>query len=76
MNELTHEVMRLLMPPPEPGDQVIIDGWEHIKVIVLGAEWIKKEGRYKISLDWGDHGFSYVYDHDEGTVWRRFLEVN
>ena len=61
---------------PAKNDRIIINGWEDILVKVDYVEWVPNEARYKINLDWGTFGFSHVYDHDEGDIWRRFLEVN
>jgi len=76
IRETLHEVMKLFVPPPAPGERVIVERMEEYKVTVLGFEWIREENRFKIHLDWGEHGQSYVWHHDEGKTWRRFLEVN
>ena len=74
--ELVHEILTLFIPPPKPGERVVIDHWEEMVATVIGSQWLPKEDRYKIYLDWGEHGSSHVFSSDEGTVWRRYLEVN
>jgi hypothetical protein len=75
-NENVYRVMQLFVAPPQPGERIIVSGWEHLEVKVSKVELIKSECRHKIFLDWGEHGTSHVYDHDEGKVWRRYLDVN
>jgi len=68
--------MQLPKPLPIPGERIIVNRWEQFIIKVLYTEWIKKESRFKIHLDWGIHGKSYVYTSDEGKVWRRYLSIN
>lgn len=74
--KIYENMMHLCVKPPEPGERIIVTGLEQFKVTVSKLEWIVEENRYKILLDWKEHGSSVVYSHDEGTVWRRFLDVN
>jgi len=69
-------MISLFIPPLEIGERIVVSRWEDIMVTISKIEWIETEDRFKIHLDWGEHGSSYVYSSDEGTVWRRYLEVN
>ncbi|KKN43550.1 hypothetical protein LCGC14_0701970 [marine sediment metagenome] len=75
-NEQLYKIMQLTIPPPGPGTRIIVSGWEDYEVEVSGFEFVSSENRIKIHLDWGKLGVSHVYGHDEGTIWRRFLDVN
>jgi len=68
--------MQLPKPPPSPGDRVIINRWENFTIKVIAYLWVESESRFKIYLDWGMYGNSYVYSDDEGDVWRRYLSTN
>lgn len=69
-------MMRLCVKPPVPGERIIVSGLEQFEVTVSQLEWVPSENRYRLLLDWGEHGTSVIYSSDEGTVWRRFLDVN
>lgn len=70
-------VMRLFVKPPEVGERILVTALDHLEARVSKIEWIASENRHKISLHWGNkYGGSHVYCSDEGTVWRRFLDVN
>ena len=46
------------------------------KVTVADVVFVPSELRWAIVLDWGPHGVSRVYDHDEGKVWFRYGQAN
>ena len=72
-----YEAMAVIMrDPPQIGTKIAVTNWEHIPVTVINVQYINKESRYKITLDWGQYGISYVYNHDEGTVWHRKFNIN
>lgn len=76
-NRLYEMMMRLFVKPPGPGERILVTGLEHLEARVFKMEWIPEENRYKLYLSWGKKfGNSHVFGSDEGTVWRRFLDVN
>ena len=60
---------------PDQGCLVDIPNWEHLEVKVA-ASTPYKGNRTKIFLDWGEHGGSYVWLHDEGKTWSRKSPLN
>jgi hypothetical protein len=60
--------------PVQGGDRIIIPTWEEMKVLVDYTEKDPFTGVVKIYLDWGIHGKSRVYAHDEGKTWTRYVE--
>lgn len=61
---------------PKLGDRIVVHGIRHIMVKVSKIEWNEHEARYVIALDWGEHGTSKVYDHDEGKTWYRYNDAS
>lgn len=43
---------------------------------VSAVEHDKQTNRTKVFLDWGEHGKSYVWAHDEWDVWFNVARVN
>ena len=62
--------------PPIIGERIIVERIEEFSAKVAKVEWIDSEYGYKIHLDWGEFGMSYVWGHDEGNVWKRYFNVN
>jgi hypothetical protein len=62
--------------PPVIGERILVERMEEIPTKISKVEWVESEYGYKISLDWGEFGTSYVWGHDEGTVWKRYFNVN
>lgn len=62
--------------PIKPGERVSIPGWEHLNVVVKHVDYDMFDVRWVITLDWGEHGTSRVYDYDEGKTWSRFRALN
>lgn len=59
---------------PAIGSTVIIPRWEDFKVTVIAVKQLP--GQTKLVLDWGDHGVSHVWMHDEGKSWCRLANMN
>ncbi len=59
--------------PIEIGDRVIVDAQPGFVSIV--KQIVREKGLGKIILDWGVHGTSRVFWHDEGSTWYRYDEV-
>lgn len=57
------------------GDRLVVNGRPE-RAIVSDIIPIPVEARTAFILDWGPHGASKVYDHDEGNVWYRYSQVN
>lgn len=57
--------------PLNIGERVVVSGIRFVVARVKYVEYIAKEVRSKITIDWGIHGTSYVWDHDEGKTWFR-----
>ena len=57
------------------GDRVVVQGMPFEARI---CEIFPKDrsGRVRIKLDWGIHGYSHVWLHDEGRIWQRYIELN
>lgn len=62
--------------PVKKGERISMPGWEHLPVFVKHVDYDIDEARWVITLDWGEHGTSRVYDHDEGKTWNRYRELN
>jgi hypothetical protein len=60
---------------PHQGCLIAIPNWEHLEVKVAASTPYKGD-RTKIFLDWGEHGDSYVWLHDEGKTWSRKSPLN
>lgn len=59
-------------PPVRIGERLIVSGVFYAKAIVSAVVWDETTLRYEITLDWGEHGISRVYCHDENKVWERW----
>ena len=62
--------------PPGTGERVIVHGILYAQAIVERVELDEKTRSWIIHLDWGEHGKSRVYSHDEGLIWHRYAELN
>lgn len=76
ITEYIEKISELSVLLPQVGSRIVVTGWENLEVTVTAIKWIKSENRHKLFLDWKEFGKSYVWDHDEGKTWRRFLDVN
>ena len=65
-----------MKPPIEKGSRVVVSGMTEFPALVAETTYVATEARWAIILDWGIHGISRVYDHDEGKVWYRYSTVN
>lgn len=61
---------------PNIGDRIVVQGMSQYTTHVSSVTFVQSEQRWKIELDWGEHGTSRVYDHDENKVWYRYTESN
>lgn len=61
--------------PVKLGERLIVIGRPE-KAIVDNALWVESEARWKIILDWGEHGMSRVWGDDEGKTWVRPSSLN
>lgn len=59
-----------------PGDRVVVGSWAEMKTFVERVERDPLTGDVAVYLDWGDHGKSRVWEHDEGKIWYRCQFVN
>jgi hypothetical protein len=60
---------------PEIGERLVVHGMSQ-KAIVDDVVWDAEVNSWKIILDWGSHGRSRVWAHDENTVWFRWKDSN
>lgn len=58
------------------GERLVVSGILYAEARVSNYEWLEKESRWAIYLDWGQHGTSKVYSTDEGKVWTRWAQLN
>ena len=58
------------------GDRVVVRGWAHLVTTIAAIEWVPTEARWKLTLDWGEHGTSVVYDTDINNTWYRYSTSN
>lgn len=66
-----------MKPPPKVGDAIVVKGaFAHLPVKVERVVYEFENARTRINLDWGEHGKSRVFAHDEGTVWLRAGDCN
>ncbi len=61
---------------PKVGDRIIVQGWSYLRVTVDRVEQDLDTPNIAIYLDWGEHGKSRVWAHDEGKIWSRYNNVN
>lgn len=57
------------------GERVIVMGRPE-KAIVENVHYSVTEMRWRITLDWGQHGMSRVWSTDEGKIWTKYSEAN
>lgn len=62
--------------PPRVGDAVVVDCLAHFTAKVERVVYEFENARTRIDLDWGEHGKSRVFAHDEGKIWRRVEDFN
>jgi len=53
------------------GERLVVHGWRDFPAYVERIEH-DTAGNTLIFLDWGEHGKSRVYLHDENKVWYRY----
>jgi len=63
-------------PPVQKGERVVVSGWNNQVTKVADCVYNPQEARWVIILDWGEHGISRVYDHDEGKTWYHYRATN
>jgi hypothetical protein len=63
-------------PPVQKGERVVVSGWNNLDVRVVDVFYVPGEARWHITLGWGEHGLSRVYDTDEGKTWYRYGTAN
>lgn len=61
--------------PISVGERVVVYGRPE-RAIVSHCSYNPLEARWVISLDWGEHGKSRVYDSDEGKIWFRYGQAS
>ena len=61
--------------PVKIGDRVIVMGRPE-KAIVENVYYFVTELRWRVTLDWGQHGMSHVWSSDEGKIWIKYPEIN
>lgn len=57
------------------GDKLVVQGWS-IHPVVEKVWYDKDTDRTIIELDWGVHGKSRIYEHDENVTWYKYNETN
>lgn len=57
------------------GDRLVVQGLS-IHPTVESVWYEKETDRTVIELDWGEHGHSRVYAHDENKTWYRYSDSN
>lgn len=63
--------------PLKVGDAIVVKGaFAHLPVKVERVVYEFENARTRIDLDWGEHGKSRVFAHDEGSVWHRLEDFN
>lgn len=60
---------------PEIGERLVVHGLKHC-ALVDDVVWDAEVNSWKIILDWGSHGRSRVWSHDENRVWYRWNSHN
>jgi bifunctional DNA-binding transcriptional regulator/antitoxin component of YhaV-PrlF toxin-antitoxin module len=59
------------------GDRVVVYRYGNSTPIVVKKVLdLPSESRKAFILDWGEHGTSRVYDHDEGKIWHQLKNIN
>lgn len=62
--------------PPNIGDRLVVNGMSGFIVLVESVVWHSTSADWLIVIDWGKYGKSRVWARDEGSIWRRWLELN
>lgn len=57
------------------GDRIVVYDMPH-QARIASFSHDEATGRVRINLDWGQHGKSRVFLHDEGEIWHRHIEPN
>jgi len=60
---------------PAIGERLIVHGLQH-HATIEDIVWDATVNSWKIILDWGPHGKSRVWSHDENRVWYRWSSHN
>jgi len=68
------------------GDRVVVKNFPHLKTTVSRiykedangneTKWDFETADIRLELDWGEHGKSKVYMHDENSVWYLYTATN
>lgn len=66
----------MIFLPINVGTRVVVSSIMYAVARVKECNWLDKESRWEIILDWGQHGTSRVYDHDENETWYRYEQNN
>jgi hypothetical protein len=62
--------------PPKIGERLVVHGMSRFAALVESVEWNADSNDWLIRLDWGNHGKSRVWLHDEGKIWKKWMELN
>jgi len=57
------------------GDRLVVGQMREFPAFVEAVDYSNDIGTI-IYLDWGIHGKSKVFAHDEGKTWHKYLELN
>lgn len=58
------------------GERLVVMGLKEYPAIVEKVWFDQETDRTVIELDWGEHGKSRVYAHDENKSWYRYTNSN
>jgi hypothetical protein len=61
-----------IKPLPIIGERLVVHGMSQNNSLVESVEWDSERHDWRINLDWGSHGKSRVWAHDEHNVWFRW----
>lgn len=61
---------------PNVGDRIVVEDIKYALATVQKRLYNEKTGETLLVLDWGIHGTSKVWLHDENVTWYRYDTMN
>lgn len=58
------------------GERIVVHNIDYAVARVSNVTWVPEEVRWRLDVDWGGFGTSYVYDTDENKTWYRYTTAN
>jgi len=61
---------------PNIGDCLVVQGMSKMNSTVESIRWDPQSVDWLIVVDWGSYGKSRIWARDEGSIWKKWIDLN